>query len=67
MSFIYSFIFKEPNLFYGNRDEQGQILQLVLSASDMDADEERIPGEGPRPVSLIEFKTKIDYIFFLKF
>lgn len=38
---------------YKTREEQGQLLQQVLSASDMDADEERIPGEGPRPVSYI--------------
>lgn len=37
---------------YGNREEQGQLLQQVLTASDTDADEERIPGEGPRPVSV---------------
>ena len=36
---------------YGNRDEQGQLLQQVLTASDTDADEERIPGEGLKPVS----------------
>lgn len=36
---------------YGNREEQGQLLQQVLTASDTDADEERIPGEGSRPVS----------------
>ncbi|XP_011699195.1 PREDICTED: DNA excision repair protein haywire-like [Wasmannia auropunctata] len=35
---------------YGNREEQGQLLQQVLTASDTDADEERIPGEGPRPI-----------------
>ena len=33
---------------YKTREEQGQLLQQVLSASDTDADEERIPGEGPR-------------------
>jgi len=38
---------------YGNRDEQGQLLQQVLTASDTDADEERIPGEGSKPVSTI--------------
>lgn len=37
---------------YTSREEQGHLLQQVLSASDMDADEERIPGEGPRPVRL---------------
>jgi len=36
---------------YANREEQVQLLQQVLMASDTDADEERIPGEGPRPVS----------------
>jgi len=36
---------------YTSREEQGQLLQQVLTASDTDADEERIPGEGPRPVS----------------
>lgn len=36
---------------YSNREEQGQLLQQVLTASDTDADEEKIPGEGPRPVN----------------
>ncbi|XP_015605322.1 general transcription and DNA repair factor IIH helicase subunit XPB [Cephus cinctus] len=40
----------EPDLLYKSREEQSQLLQQVLSASDMDADEERIPGEGPRPI-----------------
>jgi len=35
---------------YTNREEQLQLLQQVLMASDADADEERIPGEGPRSV-----------------
>lgn len=37
---------KEPDLFYKNRDEQGQLLQQVLAASDIDCEDERIPGEG---------------------
>lgn len=37
---------------YASREEQGQLLQQVLTASDTDADEERIPGEGIRPVSV---------------
>ncbi|KYN40899.1 DNA excision repair protein haywire [Trachymyrmex septentrionalis] len=41
---------EEPDLMYGNRDEQGQLLQQVLTASDTDADEERIPGEGLKPI-----------------
>ncbi|KAK7861741.1 hypothetical protein R5R35_014373 [Gryllus longicercus] len=39
---------EEPDLQYKTREEQAQLLQQVLAASDMDADEERIPGEGPR-------------------
>lgn len=39
---------EEPDLMYKTREEQGQLLQQVLSASETDADEERIPGEGPR-------------------
>ncbi|XP_049859949.1 general transcription and DNA repair factor IIH helicase subunit XPB [Schistocerca gregaria] len=42
---------EEPDLLYGTREEQGQLLQQVLAASDADADEERIPGEGPRSAS----------------
>ncbi|KAK2578754.1 hypothetical protein KPH14_012280 [Odynerus spinipes] len=42
----------EPDLMYNAREEQGQLLQQVLAASDMDADEERIPGEGPRSVAM---------------
>lgn len=40
---------------YATREEQGHLLQQVLSASDMDADEERIPGEGPRPVNFVSY------------
>ncbi|XP_066998978.2 general transcription and DNA repair factor IIH helicase/translocase subunit XPB [Anabrus simplex] len=39
---------EEPDLLYTTREEQGQLLQQVLAASDVDADEERVPGEGPR-------------------
>lgn len=39
---------EEPDLLYGTPEEQGQLLQQVLAASETDADEERIPGEGPR-------------------
>lgn len=39
---------------YGNREEQGQLLQQVLTASDTDADEERIPNDGSRAVSIIQ-------------
>lgn len=43
-------LLKEPDMSYNTREEQGALLQQVLSASDMDADEERIPGEGSRSV-----------------
>ncbi|KAI4485025.1 hypothetical protein M0802_012853 [Mischocyttarus mexicanus] len=42
----------EPDLMYGVREDQGQLLQQVLTASDMDADEERIPGEGVRSITM---------------
>lgn len=44
---------------YANREDQGQLLQQVLTASDTDADEERIPGDGPRPVSVTIVKYKL--------
>lgn len=37
---------EDPNLFYNTRDEQIQLLQLVLAASDIDCEDERVPGEG---------------------
>ncbi|KAF2895645.1 hypothetical protein ILUMI_10534 [Ignelater luminosus] len=37
---------EEPDLLYKNREEQGQLLQQVLAASDIDCEDERIPGEG---------------------
>ncbi|VEN35338.1 unnamed protein product [Callosobruchus maculatus] len=37
---------EEPDLFYKTREEQGQLLQQVLAASDIDCEDERIPGEG---------------------
>ncbi|EDV96925.1 GH14950 [Drosophila grimshawi] len=40
----------ESDLFYGTQEEQGQLLQLVLSASDLDCEDEKVPGEpGYRP------------------
>ncbi|XP_017779888.1 PREDICTED: DNA excision repair protein haywire [Nicrophorus vespilloides] len=36
----------EPEMFYKTRDEQGQLLQQVLAASEVDCEDERIPGEG---------------------
>ncbi|KAK4876595.1 hypothetical protein RN001_009101 [Aquatica leii] len=37
---------EEPDMMYKNREEQGQLLQQVLAASDIDCEDERIPGEG---------------------
>lgn len=36
----------DSDLFYGSREDQGQLLQLVLAASDTDCEDERVPGEG---------------------
>ncbi|XP_043190163.1 general transcription and DNA repair factor IIH helicase subunit XPB-like [Amphibalanus amphitrite] len=40
---------EDRDLLYSGKEEQGQLLQQVLAASDLDADEERVPGEGGRP------------------
>ncbi|KAH8379088.1 hypothetical protein KR009_003035 [Drosophila setifemur] len=40
----------DTDLMYGNQEEQAQLLQLVLSASDLDCEDEKLPGEpGYRP------------------
>ncbi|XP_055902158.1 general transcription and DNA repair factor IIH helicase subunit XPB [Eupeodes corollae] len=40
----------EPDLMYNTREEQTQLLQQVLSASDLDCEDEKVPGEpGYRP------------------
>ncbi|CAH0547968.1 unnamed protein product [Brassicogethes aeneus] len=36
----------EPDMMYKTREEQGQLLQQVLAASDIDCEDERVPGEG---------------------
>ena len=53
---------QEQDMMYKTREEQGQLLQQVLSASDMDAEEERIPGEGPRQVLTNLFFNSSDMI-----
>lgn len=42
---------EDTELLYKTRDEQGLLLQQVLAASDLDADEERVPGDlsGNKP------------------
>lgn len=37
---------QDQDLFYKSREEQGQLLQQVLAASDMDCEDEKMPGEG---------------------
>jgi len=36
----------KDDLFYKTKDEQVQLLQIVLAASDDAGEDERIPGEG---------------------
>ena len=36
----------QEDLYYGTKEEQAQILQKVIAASDQDAEEERVAGEG---------------------
>lgn len=40
---------QDSDLFYKNREEQGQLLQQVLAATDMDCEDERLPGEIGAP------------------
>lgn len=41
---------EEENLMFSTKDEQHQLLQKVLAASDLDAEEEVVTGEvGARP------------------
>ncbi|KAK9880738.1 hypothetical protein WA026_013062 [Henosepilachna vigintioctopunctata] len=42
---------EEQDLMYKTREEQGQLLQQVLAASDIDCEDEKIPGEGVRNVA----------------
>ncbi|KAL3284512.1 hypothetical protein HHI36_018670 [Cryptolaemus montrouzieri] len=39
---------ENQDLMYKTREEQGQLLQQVLAASDIDCEDERMPGEGVR-------------------
>lgn len=36
----------DKQLAFGTKEEQHALLQKVLAASDIDADEEMVPGEG---------------------
>ena len=41
---------EEEDLMFSSRDDQQQLLQKVLAASDLDAEEEVVAGElGTRP------------------
>lgn len=41
------YFFQDTELLYKTRDEQSLLLQQVLAASDLDAAEERVPGDLP--------------------
>lgn len=41
---------QEPDLSFKTREEHGNLLQQLLAANDTDVDDERIPGEGYRPI-----------------
>lgn len=49
---------EEEDLMFSSRDDQQQLLQKVLAASDLDAEEEVVAGElGTRPQVRISRKT----------
>lgn len=48
---------EDTSLFYKTREEQGQLLQQVLAASDIDCEDERVPGEGGFPRASTSKKT----------
>lgn len=56
---------QEQNMFYDKKEDQTTLLQQVLMVSDVDADEERIPGEGPRSVSCQIYYLTIFFFFLL--
>nr|XP_054767705.1 general transcription and DNA repair factor IIH helicase subunit XPB-like [Lytechinus pictus] len=43
----------QENLKYSTKQEQQQLLQQVLAATDADAEEERVPGDSLRPGSQV--------------
>lgn len=53
---------QEPDMFYNTKEDQGTLLQKVLLANDSDADEEKIPGEGSRPVSYSYYCFEFYYV-----
>lgn len=48
---------EEEDLLYGTKEEQAQLLQKVIAASDQDAEEERIAGEGVPGKSMVGRKV----------
>ncbi|XP_017475993.1 PREDICTED: DNA excision repair protein haywire isoform X2 [Rhagoletis zephyria] len=50
----------DPDLMYKSREEQSQLLQQVLSASDLDCEDEKVPGEpGYRPSGATASKRSV--------
>lgn len=51
---------EEEDLMFSNREEQQQLLQKVLAASDLDAEEEVVAGEvGTRPQVRTSTKNRL--------
>lgn len=56
---------EEEDLMFSNREEQQQLLQKVLAASDLDAEEEVVAGEvGTRP-QVRTSTTHLEYIYII--
>lgn len=49
----------QEDLLYRTKEEQMQLLQKVLAASDKDAEEERIVGEGGKIIVSIKSLTEL--------
>lgn len=59
---------EEEDLMFSSRDEQQQLLQKVLAASDLDAEEEVVLGEvGGKPqVSPLFFLSAASFVCLIK-
>lgn len=60
---------EEEDLMFSSRDDQQQLLQKVLAASDLDAEEEVVAGEtGARPQVEITIKLELrEYTVYTQF
>ena len=55
------FLLGQSNLKYSKKQEQQQLLQQVLLASDIDAEEEKIPGDSAKGSSQV--KKRFYFVF----